>query len=1330
MSDDMQRGPSPVDRLIRFCLEQKLVVWILVTALVVGGVLVAPFDGRIPGLPRRPVAVDAIPDIGENQQIVYSEWMGRSPRDVDDQVTYPLTVALLGVPGVRTVRSYSYLGFSMVYVIFEEGVPFEAAQNRLVVRLNSLPADTLPAGVKPALGPFATALGQIFWYPIDGREPDGRPAGGWDLDALRSLQDYHVRYHLQAAGGVAEVASVGGFVQEFQVDVDPDALRAHGIGFDRVVEAVRQSNLDTGARQIEMNGVEYLIRSRGFLKSTADLEEAVLATDAGRPVRLRDVARVATGPAMREGALDKGGAEAVGGVVVVRHGTNPLEAIDNVKRRIAEIAPSMPARAVFDFAKTPRAELERFATANGFAGFRGAETDHEAWTRWMASVPRDRWPAGATLSRATIVPFYDRTGLIHETLGTLQSALYEQILITTIVVILMAGRLGLSLLISGVMPLAVLFSFIAMKLLGVDANVVSLGGIAIAIGTIVDMGIIMGQSIVQHLEQAGGGGGVRFQVSGSEGRPSTLRPQPLSSLEIVHRAASEVGGAILTAISTTVIGFLPVFAMTGPEGRLFKPLAFTKTFCLIGSVVAGLTVIPAVAHLLLARRPQPARVRRWLGGGTAAGGAVLGLALGWWLAAALLVAIGVWTALADRLPRRMRDRGPILANAAIAVAVGVLLTQHWLPLGPGRGFLPNLVFVVLTLGLLLGGYHLIERFYGALLGRFLARKWIPLTVIAAVTATGYVALLGAGRVLGFLPRAVRDSAPLRAAARVFPGFGREFMPALDEGSFLYMPTTMPHASIGEAMDILSKQDRALLAIPEVESAVGKIGRAESALDPAPVNMIETVINIRPEYRTGPDGRVQRFAWDRARGGFVRENGELVPDPRGRPYRQWRDSIRTTDDIWNEIVHAAQVPGVTSAPRLQPIAARIVMLQSGMRAPMGVKVQGPDLESVEKAGLAIERALKDVPSVDPATVIADRIVGKPYLEIDLDREALARHGLSVAGVQEIVETAVGGMELTTVVDGRARRPVRVRLDRERRDSIEGLRRIPVPAPSGAQIPLGELASIRYERGPEMIRSEDSFLTGYVLLDRRPGHAEVDVVEAARAWLESAVADGGLVLPAGVTWRFAGNYENQVRAQQTLTLIIPLTLLAIFLLIYFQFRRVTTTMLVFVAIFVCWSGGLLLIWFYAQPWFLDVSVLGRNLRDLFQIHPVNMSVAVWVGFLALFGIATDDAVVICTYLDQRFAEARPATRAAVREAVVFAGRRRIRACLMTTATTVLALLPVLTSTGRGADLMVPMALPVMGGMLVEGLTLYLTPILYCALRERELRRASPASPWPSE
>ncbi len=1251
-SHDFQRT-SPIDKVIRYCLENKLVVILLMLAIIAWGIMVAPFDWKIGGLQRDPVPVDAIPDIGENQQIVFTEWMGRSPQDVEDQITYPLTVALLGIPGVKTIRSYSFFGFSSIYVIFKDNVEFYWSRSRVLEKLNSLPNGTLPTGVKPALGPDATALGQVFWYTLEGRDKDGKPTGGWDLNELRSIQDWTVRYALQSADGVSEVASVGGFVQEYQIDVNPDAMRANGVTLGEVFNAVRNSNVDVGAKTIEINKAEYVIRGLGFIKSIKDLEETVVKQTENVPLRISDVATVSLGPALRRGALDKGGAEVVGGVVVVRYGENPLATIKNVKEKIKEISPGLPKKVL---------------------------------------------PDGRT-SQVTIVPFYDRTGLIYETLGTLNTALVDEILVTIIVVLIMVMHLRSSMLISGLLPLTVLMTFIAMKLFHVDANIVALSGIAIAIGTIVDMGIVICENILKHLDAA---------------------PPDESRLEVIYRASAEVGSAVLTAIATTVVSFLPVFTMQAAEGKLFKPLAFTKTFALIASVIVALTIIPPMAHILFTRGKSLARTRKlWpFGLGLAA---IAAFVFSFWFTGILLLVLGAYLFFRDQLPEKLTSRVPALFNYLVVIIVAWLLAGHWQPLGVKGGALLNFIFVFVVLGSILLAFQLFIRVYDPVLRWCLEHKALFLSLPVVLVFIGLMIWLGFGKVFSWMPNFVRTSSPFIAMNNTFPGLGKEFMPSLDEGSFLWMPTTMPHASIGEALDVLQHQDMAFSQIPEIKSVVGKLGRADSPLDPAPISMIETVINYKSEYKVDKNGHRMRFKYDNKNDKFVRDDaGKLIPDPHGRPFRNWRPEIKTPDDIWNEIVKAGRLIGTTSAPKLQPIAARLVMLQSGMRAPMGVKVKGPDLETIEKVGLEIEKFLKQVPSIEPSAVLADRIVGKPYLEINIDREKIARYGLSIRQVQDVIEVAVGGKTLTTTVEGRERYPVRVRYQRELRNNLDELGKILVPTPSGAQIPLIELAEINYVRGPMVIKSENTFLTGYVIFDKKPGHAEVDVVQDAQNYLKSKIASGEFDLPAGVSYEFAGSYKNQIRSQKKLEIVLPLALLIIFLILYFQFKQVSTTLLVFSSIFVAWAGGFLMLWFYGQHWFLNFSFLGVNLQDLFQVRTFNLSVAVWVGFLALFGIASDNGVIISTYLDQVFAKDRPTTIDEIRDATVKAGMRRIRPALMTTATTILALMPVLTSTGRGSDIMVPMAIPSFGGMTVALITTLSVPALYCMLAERRAKR----------
>jgi Cu(I)/Ag(I) efflux system membrane protein CusA/SilA len=1333
MTDPHSTPPDPdpsrkglLDSLLWFCLNNKFVVLLLLAFFIFWGLRSAPFDWNLGGLPRDPVPVDAIPDIGENQQIVFTEWMGRSPQDVEDQIGYPLTVSLLGIPGVKTVRSYSMFGFSSIYIIFKEDIDFYWSRSRILEKLNSLPAGTLPEGVQPMLGPDATGLGQVFWYTLEGRDEEGNPAGGWGPNELRTIQDWYVRYLLQSAEGVSEAASVGGFVQEYQINVDPDAMRAFDVKLTDVFSAVKMANLDVGARSIEVNSVEYFIRGLGFIKSVGDLENTVVKVNDNVPVYVRNVATVQLGPALRRGALDKGGVEAVGGVVVVRYGENPLAVIKAVKQKIEkEVSPGLPEKVFVDWTRTTPEAVAEFARANDITPIehaRGAGAiashaprppplalDQTTWVDWFKSTPKTERPDWLSYSKVTIVPFYDRTGLIYETLGTLNTAITEEILITIIVILVMVRHFASSVLISGLLPLAVLMTFIAMRQFGVDANIVALSGIAIAIGTMVDMGIVICENILQKLKGA--------EVERQEGGHSFSK-----SLALIFEASREVGGAVLTAVATTIVGFLPVFAMEGAEGKLFKPLAFTKTFALAASIIVALTLIPALFHawVLLSERfkkrrttrssPSAPRSRRFA-----------------WVLDALVVAVVAW-----------------------------LLATHWLPLGPERGSLLNFVFVVVVIGGLLSIVLLFQRVYTPLLRLALDHKLLFLTLPTALVLLGATIWLSFDKLFAWLPQGIRSTRPVAAVAHAFPGLGKEFMPSLDEGSFLFMPTTMAHASIGEAMDVLAKQDLAIQSIPEVQLVVGKLGRAESPLDPAPLSMFETVINYWPQFLVDRDGHRLRFKFDPSerdsfrdvqgsplnapdgepyvvRGKFERdEDGQLIPDSRGAPFRLWRPAlepdlnegrdswagIQSPNDIWEVISTVTAMPGTTSAPKLQPIETRIIMLQTGMRAPMGVKVKGPDLDTIERAGLDIEKYLKEVPGVRADTVIADRIVGKPYLEIEIDREAIARYGLHIKTVQDVIEVGIGGKTLTRTVEGRERYPVRVRYLRELRDSIEALDRIIVPAPDGTQIPLIQLAEIRYTRGPQVIKSEDTFLTGYVTFDKQPNLAEVDVVERCQSYLEAKIASGEFNLPAGVSYIFSGNFENQVRATKKLMVVVPIALFVIFLILYLQFRSTITAMLVFSGIFVAWSGGFMMLWLYGQDWFLNFSLFGENLRDLFNIHTVNLSVAIWVGFLALFGIATDNGVIVASILDQLFDRKKPASKQAIRATTIEGAQRRIRPAMMTTATTILALLPVLTSSGRGADIMVPMAIPSFGGMTVAVVTVFVVPVLYCWVKELRL------------
>ena len=1245
-----------LNKSIKFLIENKLVAVILLVLFVGWGTVNAPFNLDTGFLPNDPVAVDAIPDIGENQQIVFTKWDGQSPQDIEDQITYPLTTSLLGISGVKTIRSSSMFGLSSIYVIFDEGVDFYWSRSRILEKLNSLPSNLLPEGVSPSLGPDATGLGQIFWYTLEGRDEDGNVTGGWDLNELRSVQDYYVKYALSSANGVSEVSSIGGYVQEYQIDVQPELMRQYNISLQQIVAAVKQSNQDIGAQTIEINQAEYLVRGLGYVKSIADIENAVVTAKNYTSIRVKDIAKVSLGAEPRRGILDKEGAEVVGGVVVARYGANPLEVITNVKAKIKELSAGLPSKELKD---------------------------------------------GRT-SQLTIVPFYDRTELIHETLDTLNEALTLEILITILVIVVMVFNLRASVLISGLLPVAVLMVFIAMKAFGVDANIVALSGIAIAIGTMVDVGVILSENIISHLEKE-------------------EKKLPINTL--VYNATAEVSGAIVTAVMTTIISFIPVFTMIGAEGKLFRPLAFTKTFALIAAIIVALFLIPPFAAVLFKKKELTKNFKYFINGVLIALG-ITAVFYGYWLGIVLVAfgAVQFWSNYSGKTTIHFSFSNynftlPVnTINIIIsALAIVGLLAEYWRPLGVDKSIVTNLLFVALICFGLLGFFSLLQKYYNQILRWALNNKLLFLTIPLTVLTCGFL---------------------------IFKNTGKEFMPSLNEGSFLLMPTSMPHSGVEENKRVLQQLDMAVANIPEIATVVGKAGRTDSALDPAPLSMYENVINYKPEYALNSDGERQRYRVNED-GLFLLKNGktvanpsltdktsevafyevssnELIEDEDGEFYRNWRPNIKSPNDIWNEIVKVTKLPGVTSAPKLQPIETRLVMLQTGMRAPMGIKVKGQDLKQIEAFGVELEGVLKEVKGVKKEAVFADRIVGKPYLLIDIDREKLARYGITIQTVQNVLKVAVGGMQLSQTVEGRERYGIRVRYPRELRSSPTDLESIYVPVAKGTPIPLSELATIRYEQGPQMIKSEDTFLIGYVLFDKLDGFAEVNVVEAAQKAIQQKIDSGELVVPKGISYQFTGTYENQLRAEKTLSVVVPLALMIIFLILYFQFRSVATSLMVFTGITVAFAGGFIMMWLYGQDWFLNFSVFGENLRELFQMHPINLSVAVWVGFIALFGIATDDGVVMATYLTQTFKRDKPQTIEAIRASALHGGNKRIRACLMTTATTILALLPVLTSTGRGSDIMIPMAIPAFGGMIIDVTSYFIVPVLYSWREEFLLKR----------
>ena len=1001
--------------------------------------------------------IDAIPDLSDNQVIVFTDWTGRSPQEVEDQITYPLTVSLQGLPGVRVVRSSSAFGFSMINVIFEDNIDLYFARSRVLERLQLL-TKSLPSGTVPTLGPDATGVGHVFWYTVEGK--------GQSLRDLRSIQDWFIRYQLNAVPGVAEVASIGGLVRQYQIDVDPNRLRAYKIPLSTVVDAVMRSNRNVGGNVVEASGTWSVVRGLGLIENTRDLEDIVVAAENGVPIFVSQVATVKIGDAFRASALVRGTDEAVGGVIVARYGVSTVDVIKRVKEKIQALQAGLP-------------------------------------------------------PGVKIVPFYDRSALIERSVHTLRRALIEETIVVTIINILFLLNFRSVLIVTLPLPLAVLTAFLFMRYLGISSNIMSLAGIAIAIGVLVDAAIVVTENAFRFME--------RGSVNPRNRRRVT---------ETVLAATRLVGRPIFFSMAIIILAFIPVFALTGQEGKLFHPLAFAKTFSMAGATLLSVTLVPVLCSLLI--------------GGTIRG----------------------------------EHNNPIMRPLV------------WL-------YRPVLDFTlrhrVMTLG------------------------------IAVITVVGALALL--------------------------PRIGKEFMPPLNEGDLMFMPVTDPSISLPQAIDIVKKQNAEIQKFPEVATVVAKIARADTSTDPAPVNMTEAIVSLKPES-------------------------------------QWRLGM-TRERLISEMDAAATLPGVSNI-WTQPIINRINMLTTGIRSEVGVKVFGTDLKVLQERASAVADALRKIPGA--ADVYAEQVTGAPYLDVRVNRQTAARYGITVGAIQDVIETAVGETNLTLTIEGRQRFPVRVRYAPEYRANPQALGSVLVTAPNGTQVPLGQLADIRQVSGPAMISSENGLLVVTVLLNIRGRDVGSFVDEARRVIAQT------IQLSQGSYVEWSGPYENEVRARQRLQIVIPIVLLVIYILLYLTYRSFLDAAQVLLAVPFALAGGIYLLY-----------ALGYN-----------MSVAVWIGFIALFGTAVQTAVVMVIYLEEAVAQKREElggrlTREALLEAVKEGALLRLRPKVMTVSTIVASLLPIMWSHSTGSEVMKPLATPVLGGMVSSlGLVLIVTPVVFYWLRERELNR----------
>ena len=1116
-----------IEKIIEWSLKNRFLVacaTLMLVALGVRAVYLTP--------------VDAIPDLTENQVLVYADWAGRSPQEVEDQVTYPLTTGLQGLSGVKEVRATSMFGFSLSTIIFDEGVDTYFARTRVLERLNFL-QNSMPQGVTPQLGPDASGLGWVYQYYL-AVDPAKAENGGYDLAKLRSVQDWYIRYQLASVQGVAEVASIGGFVKQYQIELSSTKMRAANVTLMEVMTAVQNANLNVGGKTVEENGAEFVLRGIGLVTSPEDLELVTIKAMEGTPIYLKDIATVQIGGDYRRGALDLNGHEAVGGTVVMRTGENAKAVIERIKEKIAQIQPSLP-------------------------------------------------------PGITIKSFYDRSELIDHTIGTLKHALIEEIILVTLAHILFLWHFRSILIVTLPLPISILISFLMMKQFGITSNIMSLTGIAIAIGVLVDAAIVVTENVLRHCEKA------------EETKGEKLTRQ--ETLDVTLVACKQVGRPIFFAMAIIILAFVPVFALTGQEGKLFHPLAFTKTFAMIGSTLLAVTLVPVLCSLLV------------------------------------------------RGPFHSEDR--------------------------------NIVMKFLL------------RLYEPTLNWALNHRRSVVGIAMLILATSLLTAFGLPR---GIVKQIRDAGFTRSANLV-TGFGKEFMPPLNEGSLLFMPVMVPKTGFKEIQRVMSWQDKVLSETPEVASVAGKLGRFETATDPAPTEMLETTIMLKPEY---------------------------IPNGRFRMKRNpaWRDNM-TVEKLKAELTEKMkQVPGYVPA-FLQPIENRILMLYTGIRAQVGIKIYGDNLDKIQRKAFEIEKIVHGIGGA--AGVSASRVQGKPYLNIKVDRRAMARYGLSAKDVLDAVEISIGGKNVSTTIEGRERFPIQIRVERGERDDIEKLSRILVAAkPSmGATnispasgmgggmaggtaatantptaddrgnvpyIPLGMVAKITREIGANEIASENGLLRSYVqanVQDRDLG----SFVEEIEGKLKTVDMEG-------MTYKMTGEFENQRRFTQTMMLVFPLVLMVIFVLLYFVYHSALEAAHVMLAVPFALSGGVLL-----------QKLLGYNFNG-----------AVWVGYIALFGTAVQTGVVMVVYLEEtvkaRLAEKGAAfTYEDLVQAVKDGARLRLRPKVMTVATIVASLLPIMWSHRQGAEIMKPLATPVIGGMISSLLhILIVTPVIFLWLRGREFKKGT--------
>lgn len=1220
--------------LLKYLLNNTWAGLLILVCILVAGYWASPFVDQTSCLFCNSVKVDALPEMGANQQIVFAEWLGQDSEAIDNMLAKPLSLHFTGVPGLKTVRSHAMAGHCSIYLIFEENIDFWSARKAVTDRFEAIEPSNFPPGVALSLGPPSTATGQIFWYTLEGRAADGSQ-GGLDEYSKYNAQVDLVGPMLDSIPGVAEVAAIGAGPSHFMVMPRHERLLQKGIQLQALQDSLVKAQKSIASMQLSEDEKRSL------------MWRIPVGTFNGAQVELHEVAELHKSYPHRHSILMKSGVLAVGGVLSLEKGADARQVLDAIHAKVAEI--------------NARGLIKTYVI--------GRQKEY-------------------TLQ---IIPFYDRSTFIEGSLSTLSDSLGLEILVTLIVILILAFNFRESILITGMLPLAVLFCFAMMKILNWEANIVALSGIAIAIGTMVDMAIVIQENIEAHLKK---------HASNPDFRA------------IILEACLEVNTAVFTAVATTILSFLPIFFLSNSEGQLFQPLAFTKTFALLGALLISVFLLPMLNVWVIANFRGEVKFLRRILPFSVIGIVVSALFFGstYFIEGLIFVLSSISIlALAPMLKSRLSMRTNPFNNSIFLVllilGLAFLFGKLWMPLGAASNLWLNVVVSGAVIGFMMLGFWMFMQAYPLFLRWSLRNKGLFLMLPLLAVFSGLLIWQGFAGVFGgiaglgdALGLHVKESRFWDAASTRHPGMAGEFMPPMDEGDLLLMPTLPATASMSQIAGSLKAIELRLQAIPELELIVGKAGRARSALDPAPLNMLEIMLRVKPEYAIDSNGNVQR---------------------------QWRSQVHNKKELHEWILRAAYLPKVNNSPILQPIETRLLMLQTGVQARMAIKILGQDAQAIAQFAHAVAEELAAYAGLQQQSIFVDEAIAEESYSFSANPKHLSKFGITIGEIESQVASKTTGLFLEDLSNSETEFNIMVRDWNAKPKSYAELAGIPIILPSGSTLPLDSLVELKMNKAPKMLRRENGALVSYVLFEKEPGRDDRALASNLKTYLEEKIRTGAIKLPNDTHFSLTGDFENEIRAKDRLKILIPISILLIFMILYLQFRSFKIAGIVLSGVLVAFSGGFWMLWLYAQPWWLDFGILNGQIRDALAVEPVNLSIAVWVGFIALFGIATEDGVVLGTYIQQMLNTKRLENVADLHERILEAGQRRIRPCLMTVATTLIALLPILTSTGQGADIMRPMAIPLFGGMTMALLTLFVVPVLYAALEERKLKRRKDAA-----